>query len=487
MIPYLIAFILLGIPLAWVEWTMGRFGGKFSHGSAPGILSAVIGKPWAKYLGSIGIIGPLLISFYYIFVESWLLGFAWYSLNGELLLSVNNGTVGDFFSAFITLKKPIFGNIPSALFFFVLTFIINFGVIGLGIRKGIEKLNKIGLPVIFVLGLVLLFRALTLPGIEKGLAFMWNPDFGYLLKPKVWLEASGQIFFTLSVGIGVILTYASYVRKDQDIALSSITSCAANGFTEVILGGTIIIPMAIVLFGTSNIEAIAKTGTFGLGFNTMPVLLSKMPLASVMQFVWFSLLFFAGVTSSISIIQPAVSFLEDELSYSKKRSVIVTAIFTFIMSILGVFGLEAGAIDELDFWGGTFSLVVFGTFEAILFGWFFGIEKGWEELSHGSHIKIPNVFKFILKYVTPLYLIIILVAWVITDGWKFIALSDVNPMDKVTFIGLSMTKIQFIVSMRLLLVLLLVAINLLIFSSWKRHRNRTGNSTMQRVKELAHE
>lgn len=302
---------------------------------------------------------------------------------------------------------------------------------------------------------------------------MWNPDFSSLLKPKVWLEASGQIFFTLSVGIGAILTYASYIRKDQDVALSSLSSCAANGFAEVIIGGTIVIPLAIVLFGTDNVEQVAKAGTFGLGFNTMPVLFGKMPAGSLLQFIWFMLLFFAGITSSISIIQPAVSFLEDEIGWKHGKSVLTVAGLSLVVCLVAVFGLSAGSIDELDFWGGTFSLVVFGTIEAILFAWVFGIDKGWEELNTGSHIQIPEIFKFVLKYVTPVYLLIILIAWMITDGWSFITLKGINPSETVTFLSITIRKIVFISSFRLFLLALLIAINVIIFLVWRK-RSRTS-------------
>jgi SNF family Na+-dependent transporter len=260
---------------------------------------------------------------------------------------------------------------------------------------------------------------------------MWNPDFSSLLKPKVWLEASGQIFFTLSVGIGAILTYASYIRKDQDVALSSLSSCAANGFAEVIIGGTIVIPLAIVLFGTNNVEQVAKAGTFGLGFNTMPVLFGKMPAGSLLQFIWFMLLFFAGITSSISIIQPAVSFLEDEIGWKHGKSVLTVAGFSLVVCLVAVFGLSAGSIDELDFWGGTFSLVVFGTIESILF------------------------------------------AWMITDGWGFITLKGINPSETVTFLSITIRKIFFISSFRLFLLALLIAINVIIFLVWRK-RSRTS-------------
>jgi neurotransmitter:Na+ symporter, NSS family len=106
LIPYFVALFLLGIPLAWMEWTLGRYGGGYGHGSAPGILNIVVRKPWAKYLGSFGVYGPLLIFFYYTHIESWLLGFAWYAFTGDLMAAVNANAVSEFFTT-ISLKKRL--------------------------------------------------------------------------------------------------------------------------------------------------------------------------------------------------------------------------------------------------------------------------------------------------------------------------------------------------------------------------------------------
>ncbi|HQB40025.1 MAG TPA: sodium-dependent transporter, partial [Deltaproteobacteria bacterium] len=470
LIPYFIAFVLLGIPLAWVEWTLGRFGGRYNHGSAPGILNAVVRRPWAKYAGSIGVLGPTLIFFYYVYIQSWLLGFAWYSLTGELLRAVYDDRVSAFFGNYISLKATVVGGVPASLFFFLLTFVINFSVVAFGVRRGIEVLNRFAMPVIVVLGLVLFVRVLTIPGIERGMAFMWNPDFSRLSEPRVWLEASGQMFFTLSIGIGALLTYASYVKRRQDILMSSLSACAANEFAEVILGGTIVIPMAIVVYGAANIQEIASMGNLGLGFNTMPVIFGKMPLASLLQSIWFSLLFFAGVTSSISVLQPAISFFEDEAGLCRSRAVGITAAVCFVMSLLAVFGLEAGAVDELDFWGGTLLLVLFGTLEAIVFAWIFGASRGWEELHAGASIRLPAFFRLILRWVTPLYLIVLLGAWLATDFGKAILLDGIDPAQQVVFLGATMAKTSFIWLVRGLLLALLLALNLYIHIIWKRNR-----------------
>ena len=240
---------------------------------------------------------------------------------------------------------------------------------------------------------------------------LWNPDFSQLLNARVWLAATGQIFFTLSVGIGVILTYASYLKKGDDVTLSGLTAVSMNEMAEVVLGASIIIPAAFVFFGPMAISNIANSGAFNLGFVTMPVIFLKMPFSEVFGFLWFGLLFLAGVTSSVSLAQPAIAFLEDEFNISRSKSVAIFGAVTFFLCNGAIFFLGRGVVDELDFWGGTFCLVLFATVEVILFGWIFGINRAWEEVHHGADMRIPGVYKYIIKYVTPLFLLAVLGAW----------------------------------------------------------------------------
>ena len=145
------------------------------------------------------------------------------------------------------------------------------------------------------------------------------------------LEAAGQIFFTLTVGIGVIHTYARYLNKADDVVLSGLNASATNEFAEVILGGSIVIPAAFVFFGPHDVQAIARSGVFNLGFVTMPAVLNKLPLSGLLGFAWFFLLFLAGITSSISLAQPAVAFLEDEFDINRRKAVSILSIAAFIL------------------------------------------------------------------------------------------------------------------------------------------------------------
>jgi len=442
MIPYFVAFLLLGIPLMWVEWTLGRMGGAAGHGTAPGMFDKLDGAGrWAKYLGTIGILGPFIILTYYMYIESWTLAYAFYSFTGHLPFSGGQDSMKAFLSGYQGLAhNQYFSSLWPALLFFLITFLTNFYFIYRGVRGGIEKLSRYGMPVLLGLGILLAIRVLLLGtpdlsqpqlSIKNALGFFWNPDFSRLGDAKVWIEAAGQIFFTLSVGIGVILTYASYLKRSDDIALSGLSASATNEFCEVILGGSIVIPAAFVfLGGASGAMEAARGGTFNLGFVTMPLIFGKIPAGQLFSGLWFSLLFVAGITSSVSLIQPAVSFLEDELGLSRRRAVVVLGAISFLACLPAILFLGHGFVDELDFWGGTLFLVVFATIEVILFAWVYGIDRGWEEMHQGALIRIPKVYKYIIKFVTPAYLSILLGVWSFQQFWPFIIMKGVSPADR---------------------------------------------------------
>lgn len=480
-IPYLIAFLLLGIPLAWMEWTLGRYAGRNGYGTAPSTLHIIFGKkkPWAKHLGSIGLLPPIFIVFYYVFIQSWILAFAYYSLTGKLMEVTAQGSaaVTQFFGDFIMLKTCV-GPVPSAIIFFLITFACNMVVLAFGVRKGIERVNKICMPILLILGIILVVRVLTLPDIGKGLAFMWNPNFSELANPKVWMAAAGQVFFTMSLGMGIIWCYASYLKPKEDLVLSSLTASATNGFAEIIIGGTVVIPIAVIIAG-ANIEECAKLGTFGLGFQTMPYVFGTLPLGGVLQTVWFALLFFAGITSAISIIQPLISFCEDDLKFSRRKSVTTISTITFIGGLTAIFGLAAGTVDELDFWGGTFLLVVFGAIQALVFSFILGRQKvktddGGEDseafalMNEGSQLKLPHFFRPIIQYVCPAYLIILLVSFTLTDGLPLITLSNIPADAKVTFLGTEFSQLYFTWGFRGFLLLLVVLLNVAIAYAWRK-------------------
>ena len=472
MIPYFVSLVLLGIPLMWIEWTAGRYGGGYEHSTAPGIFHTLWEKNrFIKYFGVIGIFGPLIIFIYYTYIESWTLGYSVFALIGKYKDCADQKSMQDFLHGFQGLQKnQYFDTIAWAYVFFLITFILNLAVIYKGINKGIETFCKYAMPVLFLCGFLVAIRVLFLGAPDpqrpawnslNGLGFLWNPDFSALKSAKVWLAAAGQIFFTLSVGIGVILTYASYLSRGDDVALSGLTAAATNEFAEVILGGSIVITSAFVFFGPLATQEIARSGAFNLGFVTMPLIFQKLPLGALFAASWFIMLFLAGITSSISLAQPAVAFLEDEFDIDRKHAVIYLGIISFVLCQPAIFLLGHGVVNELDFWGGTFCLVLFATIETIIFGWVFGIENAWEEMHKGADIHIPKIYKFIIKYITPLFLLGILGFWFYQEGIPVILMKNVPSSDKI-----------YIFAVRLLLISVFIALAILVKIAWAKRRGR---------------
>lgn len=471
MIPYFVSLLLLGIPLMWVEWTLGRYGGLFGHGTAPGIFHSLWEKNrFIKYFGVIGIFGPLVIFIYYIYIESWLLGYAWFSLTGAWH-GADQAAMESFLRGYQGLESTAgFHGIGWAYLFFLITFLANFWIISRGVVKGIEWLNRWALPLLLLFAVVIAVRVLTLGAPRpdhpdwtavNGLGFLWNPDLSALGSAKVWLAAAGQVLFTLSVGIGVILTYASYLPREKDVVLSGLTSVGTNEFAEVILGGSIILPAAFMFFGPEQTAGIARGGAFNLGFITMPLIFQQIAWGNFFSFLWFMLLFLAGLTSSISLLQPAIAFMEDEFRLRRGLVTLLVGLIAFAATQPVIFLLGKGVVDELDFWGGTVSLVVFATIEVILFTWVFGIDRAWKEIHHGAELRIPGFYKFVLKYVTPSFLLIILFTWVFQEGLPVILLKNASADQRA-----------YLLATRAGLILLFATLCLLVQRGWKNRRIR---------------
>jgi NSS family neurotransmitter:Na+ symporter len=444
MIPYFTALVLLGIPLMWVEWAIGRFGGQHGHGTTPGMFQLLWRHPLAKYLGALGIAIPLCFVMYYTYIEGWTLAFSFLSAIkhywGAQSFEQMGRYLGQFHGKTIGGTGPVyFSGLWVALLFYLGTLAINLAILRGGVSRGIERLAKVALPALFVFAGVLVVRVVTLPApvptepqssVAAGFAFMWNPDYSHLANPAVWLAAAGQIFFTLSIGTGSIHTYASYVGKDDDVALTGLATSATNEFAEVILGGSIAIPVAVAFFGLAQTRMIAAAGSFDLGFEAMPLIFQKMGvLGPLYGCLWFALLFFAGITSSVALAQPTVAFFQDEFDWPRRRAVAAAGVLMLVGGLLCVFFLQYGFLDEMDFWAGTFGLVVFAVIEVVLFAWVFGMDRAWEEINRGADIALPQVVRFVIKYVTPAFLIVLLVAWFSQDAVPVLNLRGHPPTD----------------------------------------------------------
>jgi SNF family Na+-dependent transporter len=497
LVPYFIAFLILGIPLMWIEWGIGRYGGSLGHGTLPGVIRKMVKARWVKYLGVFGVLLPLFVGIYYNYIESWTMAFSYYSVKGDLFQMQGKdqlekkAELGRFFNEFrglipqvkvakaagpdapgkaaqfqnekdvpaellyspkvhgdwnpldakldqskcpyqeVTLQHKYFPDCRVAYVFYLITFVVNMFFLYRGLSAGIEQLGKIGMPILFVFAIILAVRVVTLGqpegsswSVADGFNFLWIPKFSELGNAGVWLAAAGQIFFTLSLGMGSIQAYASYLSEKDDIVLTGLSTASLNEFAEVVLGGTIAIPAAVAFFGPENTIEIAKAGAFDLGFQTLPLIFGQINLGWLFAAIWFALLFIAGITSSVALLTPPIAFLKDELKYSHHQAVVLVGGLCFVCSQFVIFGLRHGVLDEMDYWAGTFGLVLIALFEVILFVWIFGLENAWKEIHNGADMEIPAFFKFVMKYLTPLYIIVIMLAWGIQDGWSTLVMAN---------------------------------------------------------------
>ncbi|MGH8223769.1 MAG: sodium:calcium symporter [Woeseiaceae bacterium] len=425
LIPYFIAFLLLGIPIGWAEWTMGRYGGRKGFHSAPAIMGLWGRGRIARYLGAFGVLVPMVVYFYYVMIESWCLAYAWSYATGGIGVSASGAvaeqvlqsqqyfaeTTGSNFNGLLATA----GLHPSVIFWAV-TFALNIYFLQRGLSRGIEAFCRWAMPAMAVCAIIVLVRVLTLgtpdpalPGqnVAAGLNFMWDPDFGALGSFQTWMAAAGQIFFSLSVGFGVIINYASYLERKDDVVLSSLTSSATNEFFEVALGGMITLTAAVVFLGVAATQA-NTGGTFSTGFSALPVVFVRMPWGDLFGAVWFFMLFLAALTSSLSMLQPTKAFFQDALGLSHRGATWLVGGLC-VAGNLFVLWFSKGlvAMDTLDFWVGTFMIFVVAGTQIICFAWVTGVDRGLEEAHHGAALRIPRVFRFIIKYVSPTFLLVI--------------------------------------------------------------------------------
>ncbi len=442
MIPYFISLVLMAIPIMWLEWTQGRFGGVRGHGTTPGMFQAMWKSRVAKYLGVLGLFIPTTIVVYYTYIGSWTLGFSIYSFL-DLLPKVDHSLLHPGMGAqeiskvvlqpFDEFRNAYTGKVDGELlrvqFFtyaiFIFVLFLSIWLLARGISKGIERLAKIAMPMLFVIGVLLVVRVFTLGhpvsehyGPLDGFSFLWEPKWFIerdgrqvfvLLDPQTWLEAAGQIFFTLSLGMGAIQCYASYVGKDEDVVLSGLATTSANEFAEVVLAGSLAIPAAAAFFGIASAQIIASQGSFYLGFTSMPAIFGFLPAGNFLGFLWFLLLFLAALTSIVAMAQPMMAFLEDEVGLTRQKAAIVLGIFWFLSSHLCIY--LRGGWQIMDFWAGTFGPPLLAFVEVIIMMWIFGGNNIWNEMHRGALMKIPRFFYYTAKYITPLFLGLILFTW----------------------------------------------------------------------------
>lgn len=473
MIAYFASLFMMGIPLAWIEWAIGRRGGMLGAHSTASIFMLLMRSRLWKYLGLIGVMIPLGVSMYYLFIESWTLGYAWKIADGSLCVGSPEESAATF-NAFVGTTENGAALTPaksSLVWFFAIAIFFNLWILYRGVGRGIEYFCKWSLPVLLITSLLILMRTLTLGtpdaahperNVDRGLGYMWNPDkvilevqnengkwktedmlsahasvasttvtlpsstdfpahtertrvrhislLGGLANPEVWLAAAGQIFWSLSICFGTVTTYASYLKRRDDLVLSSLTAASANECVEVGIAGMMIVPAAVAVLG---ISAVAGASTFGLGFNVLPQVFALMPAGQIFGTLFFGLLFIAAVTSSISIIQPAVAFLEEFWLLSRKQSIVIIGMILTVGALtVAWFSRDLMGLDTLDFWLGTVGLYINGMFFLIIFCFKWNGKEAYEELHAGAKLCIPRFIFSFMRWIAPCILLVIIGSWI---------------------------------------------------------------------------
>lgn len=413
MVPYFAALLLIGIPLMMVEWNMGRYGGKYGHGTLGPMVylqaregvnpkvAALIGA----LAGAIAFGVTILVNSYYNQIIGWTLGYAVLSLTGGYMDVKDTGA---FFVGYI--QNPVY-----LIFWLASLAFLAFAVMR-GIQKGIEAWAKIMMPTLYIFGFILIIKTLTLGAPVRpdwtpiaGLNFIWTPRWADLSWTGA-LAAAGQIFFTLSLGMGIICNYASYLKPEDDIILSGVTTVSLNEFAEVILGGTIAIPIAYAFLGPEGVKA-----SIGLSFIALPNVFKTMAGGQLFGALWFFILFFAGFTSAIAMYNYLVALLEEEMGVVRKNaSIIVFALYIIVglpvcLEPILTKTADLAYFTEVDNWVGSYLLVVLGLIEVIVAGWLMR-GKALTEMNNGSYWKVPSwFFKVFIQFLTPVFTAVLLI------------------------------------------------------------------------------
>ncbi len=400
---YLACVLILGMPIMIAEFTVGRHS-KASTGKAFGILAP--GTQW-KWIGYLGVLAGLLILGYYSVVAGWTLEY--------ILASLTNGFTGkgpeDFVASFQEFSQDPFRPIIWLLAFLFFTHYI----VVKGVKDGIEKSSKIMMPVLFILIVVLAICSVTLPNAGKGLEFLLKPDFSKL-NADVFLGAMGQAFFSLSLGMGCLSTYASYFGPDTKMGKTAL-SVGAIDTMVAILAGFIIFPAAFSVgiqpdAGPSLIF-ITLPNVFQQAFGGIPF------LASLFSLMFYVLLALAALTSTISLHEVVTAFLHEKFGWKRNRAAILVTAFCVVTGVLSSLSLGAwdakffnlSFFDLLDFVTAKLMLPLGGLLVCLFVGWYLKKSVSRDELTNYGREKAPyfSVYMFILKYIAPIAIALIFI------------------------------------------------------------------------------
>ncbi len=391
---YIFCVFLIGIPVIFAELSIGRHTQK----NPVGAIEKIAPRSYWKILGYLGVLTGLCILSYYALIAGWTVGYIYKSLFHETTL----------FNEFIT-------DTTASLSLYILFLLLTIGIVFGGIAGGIERWSKILMPLLPVLLISITIYVLTLDGAMEGVAFYLQPDFSEV-SARTFLVALGQAFFSLSLGMGAMMTYGSYLSKKENI-VSAGSTVVIFDILIALLAGFAIFP-AIFAFGKSPAEGPA------LVFVILPEIFDAMPGGMLVGGVFFILLSIAALTSAISLLEVPVAFLIDEKNISRKIAVWIVGGITFLVGLPSALSFgNVGFFSDLPFWEGRsfFDLVDFtfgtvalplgGMFLAIFVGWRWGAHNASTELNEGNGTFIgiqSRIWIFLIKYICPIVILIVL-------------------------------------------------------------------------------
>ncbi|TVR71231.1 MAG: sodium-dependent transporter [Marinilabiliales bacterium] len=399
LIIYLVFIIAIGLPVMLSEFTIGRKGQRNAIGS---FRKLAPGTPW-YLVGVMGVAAAFLILSFYSAVAGWTLEYVFKSVTNSFAGHSDAGLnlmFGDFISG---TWRPLFWQ----LVFMILTA----WIVAAGVKKGIEKYTKVLMPVLILMIIILCVRSVTLPGAAEGIAFLFKPDFSAITADAM-LSALGQAFFSLSLGMGTLITYGSYIGRKENLPGTVVQVSAADTIIAL-MAGVAIFP-AVFAFGIDPGEGP------GLVFITLPNIFLQMPGGYFFALIFFILLAIAALTSSISVLEVVVAYFVEELRLTRKMatvfaSVMITVLGVFctlsfgIMSDVSIFGMDF--FNLMEFTASDLLLPLGGFFIVMFVGWYLGSAPARREISNDGVYRLGYfpVFIFLVRFVAPVAITLVFI------------------------------------------------------------------------------
>lgn len=397
-IPYLIALLTAGIPILIMEFTMGH---KY-RGSAPLTFRKINRK--TEFVGWWGVLVAFVISTYYSVIIAWAISYSYFSL--KLTWGKDTGTflTGDYLQ---TTDPGVFGGfVPGVLIPLIIVWTIVLFILGKGVRKGIEAANRIFIPLLVVTFLIIVIRAVTLPGALDGLQAFFQPDFSRIWDAEVWVAAYGQIFFSLSIAFAIMITYSSYLPKKSDITNNAFITGLGNSSFELLAGIGVFSALGFLALQTGQpIDEIVDGGVT-LAFVVFPEIINQFPAFNqFFGFLFFVSLVLAGITSLMSITETYVAGIVDKFNISRTKAVLFGGGLSAIISL--IYATRGGLyiLDTVDYFINQFGVAMLGLLEVILIAWVLRKLRTYREHANMvSDIRIGHWWTFSILIITPIVL-----------------------------------------------------------------------------------